>query len=105
MSRITVIFKEKKVWMNMLCMSLFVCFMICVFAPLEIYFAQKEEFFFGGSDIVPFAGLFFVVAFVATIIGLFVIGIISFKASQIIAIIVTFIGLTLYIQGNYIVAD
>ena len=89
----------------MLSISLFICFMIFIFAPLEIYLAQKEEFYFGGSDVVPFAILFFVASFVASLLALFVIGCISLKVAQIIAALVAFVGFALYIQGNYILAD
>ena len=96
---------NRKTGINMLCISMFICFMVFVFAPLEIYLAQKEEFYFGGSDVVPFTVLFFGASFVAAIAALFVVGLFSFRLAQIIAVMVAFIGFGLYIQGNYIIAD
>ena len=68
---------NRKTGINMLCISMFICFMVFVFAPLEIYLAQKEEFYFGGSDVVPFTVLFFGASFVAAIAALFVVGLFS----------------------------
>lgn len=85
--------------------SLLIGFMFCVFAPLEVYLATKEGFFFSGIDILPFSVLLFVVV-TAILIMLFTA--IDYIRDQIGRYAVAFffgLAIALYLQGNYDTTD
>ncbi len=47
---------------------IFVCFMLCIFAPLEIYLSNDHFFWFGPSDLLPYLMIGFIIS---TIVGMF----------------------------------
>lgn len=80
-------------------------FMLCFFAPLEFFFTQKEWFFFGADEILPFALLFTVCFLIGGSAVLFLVRLCGKKAYDFLFAIISGLTLTLYIQGNYIVGD
>lgn len=78
--------------------------MLFVFAPLEIYFSNIDEFWFGLTNLLPIIGITFFVIFGLLI---FLLGIIYRKGGLYSKLYCLFLGLFigLYIQGNYIPRD
>lgn len=90
--------KERRVSYLFWCIS--ISFMLFVFAPLEIYFTNKNEFWFGLKQLFP-------VVMVCFISGIFLLGGIYFvisKSKWFSTVYTIFLGilLGLYVQGNYI---
>ncbi len=85
---------------NWLLLSLAISFMVCIFAPLETYFANKTEFWFEIKQILPII----LVAFVVVCIVLCLIGMLFQKTkwSHYIYGFVFCGMLYFYIQGNYV---
>lgn len=78
-------------------------FMLCVFAPLEAYFVNENEFWFNLSQILPMTLAIFTIMFlISAIVG------ICIKKSRFAVWIYGFLFCTLlylYIQGNYVPRD
>lgn len=83
-----------------ICLGFAYSFMICVFAPLEAYFANQEEFWFTFWQVLPMVLFVFVVSFIV-----FSFIFLCLKKTKPAVWIYTFIFCTmlyLYIQGNYV---
>lgn len=78
-------------------------FMFCVFAPLDAFFANKNEFWFSLSQLLPMLALTFVgFTFLFSIIMILVQ---RTKAAPYIYGLLLYVYLFFYIQGNYIPRD
>lgn len=84
---------------------LFCAFTCCVFGPLELYFVNYSEFWFGIKEV----GVIAIVSFFLVLLILCFLVLISGKLvnfdSTIIAAIIFLFTLSFYIQGNYVNAD
>lgn len=84
---------------------LFVCFMLFIFAPFEIYLSSKEEFFFEGYEMIEFFVLCFFCLFVALSVANVICVLISKKLHNVFWVVIFSLAISFYIQGNYIVVD
>ncbi len=78
-------------------------FMFCIFAPLDAFFANKNEFWFSLSQLLPMLGITFVSFTV--IFSIFMILAQRTKAASYIYGVLLYVYLFFYIQGNYIPRD
>lgn len=91
--------KEKRISWSILGTAF--AFMLCVFAPIDAYFANKGEFWFSFEQIIPII----VVAFLISSILFVGIGLLLSKCNSIFCYfydIVVGLFLFFYIQGNYV---
>lgn len=80
-------------------------FMLFFFAPLEIYLADKDSYYFGGSEIVPFAFLFMICSIIGLdILNFFLIYVNEHLSKAFYTILFSF-TLAIYVYGTYFVAD
>lgn len=84
---------------------LFLCFMLFVFAPFEIYLSAKDSFFFEGYELVSFFALAFVCSFVCASLVNVLMVLLGEKIHTIFFALCFSLSIALYIQGNYILAD
>ena len=75
-------------------------FMICVFAPLDAFWGNMEEYWFGITDIIPIILLVFIVSLVITISFSLLLS--HTRASSSLFTLVTVFMLFFYVQGNFI---
>ena len=91
--------KNKKEISNLVFVIFAFIFNLCIFAPIEIYYTNKQEFWFSIKDvltmIIPFSLIVFAVLF---LIGL----ILRNKLREIYVKIIFALLTTLYIQGNFL---
>lgn len=89
-----------KPYKNYLFLCVALCFMLCVFAPLEIFFTNKDEFWFSLKQLLPIV----MSTFIATSVILLLIGYFLKKSKvfKYIYILLTCLFIFLYVQGNYI---
>ena len=75
-------------------------FMLCVFGPLNVYFGNITEFWFGLTDLAPFM----IIAFVVFFLVLSIVTALFYKVNLIRGYYLVLLGMTilLYIQGNFI---
>ena len=100
--------KEKrniKDFVPALLVSLAASFMIMVFAPIEIYYSNQDQFWFEIKQLIPVVVCLFVAFFVVSLVVLGVLFLINKKAYNV-GIILYFIAfLSTYIQGNFLVKN
>lgn len=84
---------------------IFVSFMMTVFALFEIYFSNKDYFFFDGTEMIAFSALAFVFMFCLLALFLFITYLCSEKTCATVAAIGFGIAMVLYIQGNFFKND
>lgn len=84
---------------------LFVCFTLFVFAPFEIYLSSKDSFFFEGYELIGFFALAFCASFLCVSFINVLTVILSEKVNNLFFAMAFSIGMALYIQGNFILAD
>ncbi len=84
---------------------IFVSFMMAVFALFEIYFSNKDYFFFDGTEMITFSALTFIAMLGALTMVLFSIYLCSEKVCAIVTAIGFGIAIALYIQGNFFKND
>lgn len=92
--------KNGRKWVAWLLLALAMCFMVCLFSPLETFFLNREDFWFGLNELLPYTLTVFLVCFLAA----WVVFLIFFK-TRIFRVVFTFgffVFLGLYVQGNYI---
>lgn len=95
---------SKKIF-SVFAITLMFTFTIFFFAPLELYLSNKNYFFFGGEEVVPFALLFFATGFVVASFIFCVIYKISIRMCNILLTVFWAFGFSLYVQGNYVITD
>lgn len=82
-----------------------VSFMAFVFAPMELYFSNKDYFFFGGMEVLKYTLLFGMISFVGLSFLLIVIQKINGKIWQYCISIMVFVFGLFYFQGNFWLVD
>ncbi len=93
-------FKPDEKGKSWLLLSLAISFMVCIFAPLEAYYANRTEFWFGFTQILPIVLVVFAVVFcILYLINSFLQ---KTKWSYAIYGFIFCIMLYFYIQGNYV---
>ena len=83
----------------------FICFMLFIFAPFEIYMSSKESFFFEGYEMIGFFALAFIASGVAGTIVNMLCGMLGKRIHQIFFSMALSLGVALYIQGNYVLTN
>lgn len=100
--------KEKrsiKDFVPALLVSLAASFMIMVFAPIEIYYSNQDQFWFEIKQLIPVVICLFVIFLFVSLVVLGVLFLINKKAYNV-GIILYFIAfLSTYIQGNFLVKN
>lgn len=81
------------------------CFTIMVFAPLEIFLSNRDFFWFSIYNMTYFIVPYFIMAFLGIFLCMMLIRKLMPKASNWILVILVSISISLYIQGNFILAD
>lgn len=85
--------------------SLAACFMMFLYAPLELYFTNKDEFWFDMRILGPVLLKIFLVMLVLSIAVLAILWLIHRRVYQV-ALVVYFVGfICTYIQGNFLVSN
>lgn len=86
-------------------LSLAMCFMLFIYAPLEIYCYNKDEFWFDIYFLLPILLVIFLITLVISLLIFFALNLISNKAYKV-AVVLGFIAyISSYIQGNYMVGN
>ena len=85
--------------------SILIGFMFCIFAPLEVYMAGKDGFFFSGIDVLPFSVLLFIVVTTVLTILATVIVHINDRIGRYVVTISFGLAVAFYLQGNYDTTD
>ncbi len=81
------------------------CFMLFLYAPLELYFTNKIEFWFDFYTLAPIMAVVFLITAVLSIIGIIVLRCIHKKLYQV-GLVAAFIAfIATYIQGNYLIKN
>ena len=100
--------KQKKNWKEFvpgIVLSIVFSFMLCVFAPLEMYFTNIDEFWFDVYLLLPVALICFAAAAVISVLVMLVLFLINRRVYQVGLIIEFIVFICTYIQGNYMVAS
>lgn len=100
--------KQKKNWKEFvpgIVLSIVFSFMLCVFAPLEMYFTNIDEFWFDVYLLLPVALICFAAAAVISVLVMLVLFLINRRVYQAGLIIEFIVFICTYIQGNYMVAS
>ncbi|MCR4788959.1 MAG: hypothetical protein K5888_10260, partial [Lachnospiraceae bacterium] len=94
---------QKNRILTALCAVASLCFMLFIYAPFELYFSNKGEFFF---DAYMMAGPLLVLFFVSTVAGtLFFLVISKAKAYLYLIALCFYVFICSYIQGNYMAGN
>ncbi len=85
-------------------LSIAVCFMLFLYAPLELLFTNQEEFWFDVYILVPIMSVVFLIACVVCVLVFLLIRKLSEKLYQIALMLYFIIFIGLYAQGNFLAA-
>lgn len=85
--------------------ELFVVFMTFIFAPLELYFSSRAEFWFKPGDFVPYLGIIAILGLLIWLIVDVICESCFDSVWQIIRYAVFLCYLAIYIQGTYLIVD
>lgn len=100
--------KEKrsiKDFVPALLVSLAASFMIMVFAPIEIYYSNQDQFWFEIKQLIPVVICLFMIFLVVSLVVLGVLFLINPKAYNVGIILYLIAFLSTYIQGNFLVKN
>lgn len=100
--------KEKrsiKDFVPALLVSLAASFMIMVFAPIEIYYSNQDQFWFEIKQLIPVVICLFMIFLVVSLVVLGVLFLINQKAYNVGIILYLIAFLSTYIQGNFLVKN
>lgn len=86
-------------------LSLAACFMICFYAPLELYATNLDEFLFDSATLIPIILKTFAVVFALSLFVLLVIYLINDKLYLVFSAVYFIAFLASYIQGNFLAGD
>lgn len=85
--------------------SLAASFMLMVFAPIEIYYSNQDQFWFEIKQLIPVVVCLFVLLFIVSLIILGIMFLINIKVYNI-GLAMYFIAfISSYIQGNFLVKN
>lgn len=104
--RINTFFREKsKVATTGLVVALAMCFMLFLYAPLELYVTNQTEFWFDFQKILKACLENFEIFFAANVLGIVVTACISRTLCRVVTAAELVGMLTLYVQGNFLVRN
>lgn len=87
-----------------LVLSAAVSFMLCIYAPIELFLAGQDEFWFSIKALVPVTVIVFIIAFLLLAVILTVLRLIGNTAYNIGVLAISSVFLICYIQGNFLVS-
>lgn len=85
--------------------SLAASFMLMVFAPIEIYFSNQDQFWFEIKQLVHVMVVLFLLAFIVSVVIFFLLFLINRKVYYIGLVTYSIAYLSTYIQGNFLVKN
>lgn len=85
--------------------ELFVVFMTFIFAPLELYFSSRAEFWFKPGDFVPYLLLFAIFSLALWLLMDCIFEQLFDQIWQIVRYVIFLLFVAIYIQGTYLFAD
>lgn len=88
-----------------LLLSLCLSFLVCIYAPLELYLTNISEFWIKSSEYVPACLIMFFAVLIAGIIGFTVVRLINKNLYDICLVIGGAVLLGMYIQGNFLIKN
>jgi len=88
-----------------LCLSFALSFMLFMYAPLELYFENKSEYWFDLRQLFPVCLLMFLVMFAVSVLFMSVIRLISTKLYYAATAVYLIVYLCTYVQGNYLISN
>lgn len=97
--------KDRKVIAPAVSLSLALSFMIFMYAPMELYFENKTEYWFDIRHLFPICLMMFSVMFAVSVLFMLVVGLIHEKLYHIVTALYLILYLCTYVQGNYLVSD
>ena len=97
--------ESKRQLLSAVLLSVATGFMLFVFAPLEIYFNNKYEFWFDFFDLFPICLLMFAIFLNASVLVSYIISKINRKLYNIFVVFYLIAFLCTYVQGNYMIGD
>lgn len=96
---------DKNKLTNIVSISLFFSFMIFIFAPLEIFFSGREDFWFSIKEIIPFTIIGFTGSFFGLLLLFILIRKMKPKWNNMLLTILFALTLACYIQGNFFLVN
>lgn len=100
--------KEKRSFKDFipaLIVSFAASFMLMVFAPIEIYYSNQDQFWFEIKQLIPVIFIIFVIFFVISLLILMLLFFINRKVYNVGLIIYFIAFISTYIQGNFLVKN
>lgn len=94
--------KEKKKYLAGLLLSLVSTFMVCFYAPLELFSTNLNEFLFDAGLLVPVIFKTFIISFLISSVTMMLLYIINEKAYFGTLVVYFVVFLASYVQGNYL---
>lgn len=95
--------KDKTILKTAYILSAAVCFMFFLYAPLELYFTNTDEFWYDISVLFPIMTGVFIVSAVICILGFLVLYKCSAKLCRAALIFLFVVFICSYVQGNYLI--
>lgn len=86
-------------------LALAMCFMVLIYAPIEIYSYNQDEFWYDMYDLIPIFTLMFVAAFLLLVILAVLVSSFNRKLYNAIFVFGTIGFISTYIQGNFMVGN
>ena len=88
-----------------ICLAAAGCFMLCIYAPLEIYMNNKTEFWFDFQVLFPQLIRMFLIFFIAAMLLAILMRKISRQAYKILLLVASVIFVSMFIQGTFLVGN
>lgn len=84
-------------------LSIAVCFMFFLYAPLELYLTNKNEFWYDIYVLAPIMACVFLIMVIICIVGFYIVSRCSMRLYNIAVTILFIVFICSYIQGNYFI--
>ena len=88
-----------------LLVALTTCFLLFIYAPMELYVTNQTEFWFDFYKILKAAAQNFLIFYAINIVGVLLSACISVKFCRVVTVAELVALLTLYVQGNFLVSN
>lgn len=94
---------DKGILWSSIALSIVTCFMFFIYAPLELYFTNKDDFWFDIWVLLPIMVCVFLISASVCVIGFFLLYKVSVKLYNTAAAVLFIVFLCSYVQGNFMV--
>lgn len=95
--------KEKRSIRSMVMLSISICFMLFIYAPLELYLTNKDEFWYDIYVLAPIMGCVFTILTSLCILAFLLINKCSTRLYDVSVVALFVVFICSYIQGNYLI--